>query len=114
MATLAEGGRITEAVVAAEIERLRWLWAKANLSARTSEIDLSVYLDEAALGALDRFDQLQLEAVIRVCQQSRTLSDAGRKLFNVSRNERSEVNDADRLRKYLARFGLTFGAFVDC
>jgi transcriptional regulatory protein RtcR len=45
-----------------------------------------------------------------VCKQSRTLSDAGRKLFNVSRVERSEVNDADRLRKYLAKFGLSFAS----
>jgi transcriptional regulatory protein RtcR len=27
-------------------------------------------------------------------------------LFDVSRTEKAKVNDADRLRKYLARFGL--------
>jgi transcriptional regulatory protein RtcR len=27
-------------------------------------------------------------------------------LFDVSRNEKKTANDADRLRKYLARFGL--------
>ena len=41
-----------------------------------------------------------------VCRQSRTLSDAGRVLFQSSRTQRTVVNDADRLRKYLARFGL--------
>jgi transcriptional regulatory protein RtcR len=116
MATLAEGGRITEAVVDAEIERLKWLWAKeakTHGAKSSNEIDLATYLDEATIEKLDLFDRVQLEAVIRVCKHSRTLSDAGRKLYNVSREERSEVNDADRLRKYLARFGLSFSAIVD-
>jgi transcriptional regulatory protein RtcR len=112
MATLADGGRITEAVVDAEIERLKWLWAKDASTSNAQSIELERYVDEAALAKLDLFDRLQLEAVIRVCKQSRTLSDAGRKLYNVSREERSEVNDADRLRKYLARFGLSFNAIA--
>ena len=31
-------------------------------------------------------------------------------LFAASRERRATTNDADRLRKYLARFGLTFDA----
>ena len=38
--------------------------------------------------------------------QAKSLSDAGRTLFAVSRAQRSSTNDADRLRKYLARFDL--------
>jgi transcriptional regulatory protein RtcR len=39
----------------------------------------------------------------------RTRSDAGRRLFAVSRlNNKQKVNDADRLRKYLARFGVSW------
>ena len=57
---------------------------------------------------LDLFDRLQLEAVLRVCRESHTLSEAGRKLFHATRTQRSVVNDADRLRKYLARFGLSW------
>lgn len=34
------------------------------------------------------------------------LSEAGRALFSASRARRTSANDADRLRKYLARFGL--------
>jgi len=41
-----------------------------------------------------------------VCRASASLSEAGRRLFDVSRQEKAKVNDADRLRKYLARFGL--------
>jgi transcriptional regulatory protein RtcR len=36
------------------------------------------------------------------------LSDAGRRLFAVSRNAKRQPNDADRLKKYLARFGVTW------
>ena len=56
-----------------------------------------------------RFDTEREEcwtAVLQVCRQSRTLSDAGRQLFQASRAQRTVVNDADWLRKYLARFGL--------
>jgi transcriptional regulatory protein RtcR len=49
---------------------------------------------------------MQLIEVIRVCRASATISEAGRTLFQVSRTRRAAVNDADRLRKYLARFSL--------
>jgi transcriptional regulatory protein RtcR len=38
------------------------------------------------------------------------LSAAGRELFAVTRQKRATANDADRLRKYLARFGLDHAA----
>ncbi|MBN0056385.1 sigma 54-dependent transcriptional regulator, partial [Pseudomonas aeruginosa] len=56
--------------------------------------------------ALDLFDRLQLHSVLEVCRGARTLSEAGRRLFAVSRQDKRNPNDADRLRKYLARFGL--------
>lgn len=52
------------------------------------------------------FDQVQLQAVIDVCRRAPSLSEAGRQLFAVSRQEKATPNDADRLRRYLARFGL--------
>jgi transcriptional regulatory protein RtcR len=51
---------------------------------------------------------VQLCDVVAVCLAAKSLSDAGRVLFARSRELRSSVNDADRLRKYLARFGLTW------
>lgn len=108
MATLAEGGRIGETLADAEIARLRWLWQRQTpATPDAAEVDLDGLLGAHAT-SLDLFDRLQLEAVVRVCRSSRTLSDAGRKLFDVSREQRTVVNDADRLRKYLGRFGLTF------
>lgn len=55
---------------------------------------------------LDPFDRVQLAYVVRVCRESATLSEAGRKLYAATREHRKVQNDADRLRKYLARFGL--------
>lgn len=112
LATLADGGRIGTALVDAEIGRLRWLWAhhggvrRVGAVPGVSPVDLAECLDAATLAGLDLFERLQLEAVIAVCRKSRTLSDAGRMLFDVSRTQRSVVNDADRLRKYLGRYGL--------
>jgi len=45
---------------------------------------------------------------VSVCRQAQTLSDAGRRLFDRSRKQRAVINDADRLRKYLLKFGLTW------
>lgn len=65
---------------------------------------------DAVFGAraaeLDLFDRAQLERVLDVCRTSVSLSEAGRTLFAVSRQSKKQPNDADRLRKYLARFGL--------
>ncbi len=58
------------------------------------------------LVGLDEFDVMQLRSVIAVCRAQASLSDAGRILFNVSRTQRSVINDADRLRKYLLKYGL--------
>lgn len=46
--------------------------------------------------------------MIASCRESSCLSEAGRKQFAVSRQEKKQPDDADRLRKYLARFGLDF------
>jgi transcriptional regulatory protein RtcR len=48
--------------------------------------------------------------VIRACRAAGSLSEAGRQLFDRSRMQRTVVNDADRLRKYLLKFGLTWAA----
>jgi len=103
MATLAAGGRITVSLVEEEIERLRKQWG--------SEIDprpqvLEAFLTVEQLGAIDPFDRAQFEHVMTACQSARTLSEAGRLLFSASRAKKGSSNDADRLRKYLARFGL--------
>ncbi len=109
LATLADGGRISTAHVDAELQRLRWMWQRASSTVPSGgPIDLEALLSAENVASLDLFDRVQLEAVIGVCREARTLSDAGRKLFDRSRAKRSVVNDADRLRKYLQKFGLSW------
>ena len=64
------------------------------------------------LAPIDLFDRVQLEHVLAVCRESASLSDAGRKLFAVSRQGKKQSNDADRLRKYLARFDIEWSEVV--
>lgn len=111
MGTLAAGGRITTEVVDEEIERLRSAWGASRGTAGRSHEEsddavLASVLDEPAIDAIDLFDRIQLAGVIRACRECRTASAAGRRLFAASRARRTSVNDADRLRKYLARFDL--------
>jgi len=105
MATLARGGRITTEIVDEEITRLRGEWHPHQAQAT-----LVRYLGEERLSALDLFDRVQLENVIEIARRTRSLSDAGRLLFSASRQQKTSANDADRLRKYLARFGLDWKA----
>jgi transcriptional regulatory protein RtcR len=107
MATLAEGGRITLAVLDQEIRRLRASWAVPETTLPGAAVLESV-LGPERLKAIDPFDAVQLEHVLQVCRESSTLSDAGRQLFRVSRLQRRHTNDADRLGKFLARFQLTW------
>lgn len=105
MATLAPGGRISDEVVDEEIERLRELWAEPETN---DDGLLESLLDADKLEAIDLFDRMQLNSVLKVCRESVTLSEAGRKLFGTSREKKKTANDADRLRKYLVRFGLSW------
>jgi transcriptional regulatory protein RtcR len=91
-----------------EIDRLKGSWRSDRK--RDASVKLTNFLNEEQISALDLFDRLQLEQVVDVCSRSRSLSDAGRLLFNQSRSLRSTPNDADRLRKYLARFGLDWAS----
>ncbi len=103
LCTLAPRGRITKALVEAEIAAL-----KTRALGRDSDPDAAVLAE--VLGAraeeIDPFERAQLAAVICACARAPSLSEAGRRLFKHSRQARASTNDADRLRKYLARFGL--------
>ncbi len=111
MATLASGGRITEEIVVGETGRLRYDWGgfkAGDTPAISSDVLLREVLAEDALAGVDHFDKVQLAEVIRVCRASKSLAEAGRTLFNVSRTQRASNNDSHRLRVYLQKYGLTF------
>lgn len=107
MGTLAPQGRITVDVVNHEIERLKSAWGMAQ-SANASDRILNEVLGDDAVERLDLFDLAQLTAVLKVCRDHTTASAAGRVLFAKSRLDKKSSNDADRLSKYLGRFGLRF------
>lgn len=121
MATLANGSRISLPDVMQEIERLKQLWKietadhslKENALGKTHKLStdtalLEQFLSTEQLSQIDPFDQIQLVGVIQVCQNSKTMAEAGRRLFAISREQRSTNNDSDRIKKYLARFGLSW------
>ena len=110
MGTLAPGGRITEEIVIEEIERLRRAWAGGAETG--DDASLADVVGADGLARIDLFDRIQLAEVVRVCRASPSLSAAGRTLFAASRAQRKTTNDADRLRKYLAKFGLDWATIA--
>ena len=106
MATLAPRGRIRSEEVEAEISRLTDSWQRP--SDNQNNHNLSDYLTEKEISQIDPFDRPQLSYVIQICKESKSISEAGRKLFTISRELRKSKNDGDRLRKYLAKFNLQF------
>ncbi|MFK7984858.1 MAG: RNA repair transcriptional activator RtcR [Sandaracinaceae bacterium] len=109
MGTLAKGGRIDSMGVEGEVRRLQRSWSGGGTGTAPGNRVQRILGREAA-EALDRFERVQLEDVLQVCSVSRSMSEAGRTLFSESRKRKKSSNDADRLRKYLARFGLSFEA----
>ena len=109
LCTLAPRGRITRTMVEEEIQTLRTDW-------KTSSSDADHQVVAGVLGAaadeIDPFDLVQLAHVIRTCQRSPSISAAGRTLFSISRGKRKTQNDADRLRKYLHKFGLEWEGLI--
>ena len=105
MSTLSLGGRISVPIVEEEITRLTHSWHGSSPVDRLSEL-----IDAEQLNEIDLFDRTQLNHVLEVCARSRSLSEAGRTLFSASRGRKTSSNDADRLRKYLTRFGLEWAS----
>ncbi len=82
MATLAHAGRIDTSNVNQEIARLQRGW-----DGMQTQSELDRVLGERA-ARLDLFDRAQLDTVLRVCRQASSLSEAGRMLFAVSREDK--------------------------
>jgi len=105
LCTLAPRGRITSSMVDAEILSLQYQWASSE---DNKDDELIRSYCGTTIEKIDPFDRIQLAYVIRTCQASKTLSDAGRTLFSASRIARTSKNDSDRLRKYLEKFDLSW------
>jgi len=103
LCTLAPRGRVTVAGVEEEVQRLKADWGQSSAD---GDLRLVQEVLGAAAAEIDPFDLVQLALVLRICRSTPTVSEAGRQLFAVSRERRKTHNDADRLRKYLRKFGL--------
>lgn len=112
MATLADGGRITEEVVDEEIARLRHDWRATKQEANPKTITAQL-LDAQTHQKLDLFDHIQLAGIAQVCRQAGSMAEAGRVLFDKSREQKKSVNDSHRLKQMLGKYGLEFSAFKD-
>ncbi|MFZ2960291.1 MAG: RNA repair transcriptional activator RtcR [Candidatus Ozemobacteraceae bacterium] len=119
MALLCDGNRISHADVHKEVERLTREWQEDleeeqereqgnDYRGEGNDETIHRLLGSQVASTIDLFDRIQLAEVIRVCRTSMSLADAGRKLFAESRKQRRNVNDSDRLRKYLQRFQITW------
>ena len=110
MATLSDGGRITEELVEEEIARSGCAGREpADVRAAASpDSTLAQLLGADYAARFDEFDLAQLAHVVEVCRASDTAAAAAKRLFAVSRAAKKSSNDSDRLSKYLARFGLKF------
>ncbi len=98
MVTLADNNRISLPLVEEEISRLQASWRRLD----------SGFHSPMEGKSLDWFDQVQLQEVVRICSLSPTMAAAGRRLFAESRKRKASRNDSDRLKKYLAKFDLTW------
>jgi len=108
MATLANGGRITTAVVDEEITRLERKWHSQQPGDRHPAAVIERLLGQEATDQMDLYDQIKLAGLLKVCRDSVSMADAGRRLFNVSRNTKKSTNDSHRVKQLLNRYGITF------
>ena len=111
MSTLAVNGRIGSVEVSEEITRLETVWGSSRQNSEDNF--LTKCLEREEIDNLDLFDKVQLAKVVEVCTQSDSMAEAGRTLFSKSRASKTSTNDSDRIRKYLARFGLTWRQIRD-
>ncbi|WP_028886661.1 hypothetical protein [Teredinibacter turnerae] len=74
----------------------------------TPQALLEPLLGSAGLNALDYYEQMNLAGMVSVCKASSSMAEAGRKLFDKSRNLKKSNNDSHRVKQLLAKYGLEF------
>lgn len=114
MVTYSLYGSITLDIVMQEIALLKKNWSKCRQNPAISSTEQDTKTErfplQNALAAQskipyaherDLFDAVQLEEVLTVCKNTASRSEAGRKLFAHSRQQKKSVDDTARLNKYL-------------
>ena len=110
LATLAPGGRIDVKTVQDELRNRANASEQPLATGSDGNALLAAVLGSGYESRYDRFELAQLAEVLRVCAQSKNLSEAGRTLFAVSRLAKKSANDADRLSRYLLHYGIQFAS----
>lgn len=111
MGVLSEGGRIDEENVAQEIERLKLDWyegEKNESQKRHLSSTVEKLLGSEASSELDLYDHILIDGIAEVCANSRSMAEAGRKLFNHSRTQKASTNDSHRIKQILDKYGISF------
>ncbi|WKD50144.1 RNA repair transcriptional activator RtcR [Microbulbifer spongiae] len=108
MGTLADGGRITVAVVEEEICRLRQKWQSAPGTELNPSALIERLLGHDSTKQMDYYEQLNLANLIEVCRSCHSMAEAGRKLFNISRERKKSSNDSHRVKQLLEKHGVRF------
>ncbi len=108
MATLADGGRIDSNIVSAEIERLNDKWNATATKNDRPQVALDQYLGKDQLLHMDFYEKAKLSIVIDVCLRASSMAEAGRILFDKSRESKSSSNDSHRVKQILNKYNLSF------
>lgn len=107
LCTLATNGRIDIETVKEEIHYLKRKW-HTTIASTDDFAFCHQFLNPQVITDLDLFELISLEGVLKICTSSKNLADAGRKLYQNSRQKRKGLNDSDRLKKYLNTYHLTW------
>lgn len=69
---------------------------------------METLLSRETVEQLEPLEKVQLTEALRICAASRTMADAGRRLFATggAARETKTINYSDRMRKYLSRYGI--------
>lgn len=111
MCTLADGGRINTQVVNEEIKRLQEKWSTPHGESVPISHQLEQILGGGFCEQMDLYDQYKLMALIKACQNADSMAEAGRQLFQFSRQDKSTQNDSHRVRQLLTKYQLDFKFF---
>ncbi len=118
MGTLAQDGEIRPSDVEREISRMNstqtievvTVPTPPPLIQSTPEEDpyLKSLLGSGYSERLDAIEIATLKYVLDICRTSTSAAEAGRRLYNVSRENRTTANDSDRIAKFLKTYNLRF------
>ena len=118
MGTLAQDGEIRPSDVEREISRMNSTQTIEAVTVPTPPPLIQPSPEEdpylkSLLGSgyserLDAIEIATLKYVLDICRTSTSAAEAGRRLYNVSRENRTTANDSDRIAKFLKTYNLRF------